>query len=233
VKSPLPGVRVRSVERVHARLRKLIEAGTFPPGAVLSQVQLAREFGVSRTPLREAMRRLEAEGLILSEANRRARVVPLDAESLDVAFTDRILLEATGITVTVPRLTETELNALLAGIASLRLACERDDDAASARARGAVHRTFVARAGRRLREAIRAQFTRSENLRRLYVPLPAHTVATYADIAGACIARDAASAVRLVAAFEAELAGRVLARIDARYEPVAIGVALQMLGAPR
>ena len=122
---------------------------------------------------------------------------------------------------------------VLAGIASLRLACERDDDAASARARGAVHRTFVARAGRRLREAIRAQFTRSENLRRLYVPLPAHTVATYADIAGACIARDAASAVRLVAAFEAELAGRVLARIDARYEPVAIGVALQMLGAPR
>jgi DNA-binding GntR family transcriptional regulator len=230
VKSPSPGVRIRSVERVHSRLRTLIEAGTLPPGAVLSQVQLAREFGVSRTPLREAMRRLEAEGLIQAEANRRARVVPLDAETLDVAFTDRILLEAAGITATVPRLTEIDLNGLLAGVAALRLALEREDEGASARARAVVHRTFVARAGRRLHEAIVAQFTRSESIRRLYAPLPADTPAAYGEIAGACIARDAATAVRLVAAFEAELARRVLAHVDPGYDPVATRTALQMLG---
>jgi DNA-binding GntR family transcriptional regulator len=219
------------MERVHSRLRKLIEAGTFPPGAVLSQVQLAREFGVSRTPLREAMRRLEAEGLIQAETNRRARVVPLDAETLDVAFTDRILLEATGLTVTVPRLTEVDLNGLLAGVAGLRLALEREDEGATARARAGVHRALVARAGRRLREAIVTQFTRSERIRRLYAPLPAGTAAAYGEIAGACIARDAATAVRLVAAFEAELARRVLARVDPGYDAVATRVALQMLGA--
>ncbi len=231
MKSPSPGVRIRSVERVHSRLRKLIEAGTFPPGAVLSQVQLAREFGVSRTPLREAMRRLEAEGLIESEANQRARVVPLDAETLDVAFTDRILLEATGITVTVPRLTEADLSGLLAGVAALRLALEREDESAVARSRAVVHRAFVSRAGRRLREAVATQFTRNEGVRRLYAPLPAGTAAAYGDIAGACIARDAATTVRLVAAFEATLARRVLAHVDPGYDPVATRMAMQMLGA--
>ncbi len=230
MKSPLTGTRIRSVERVHSRLRKLIEAGDFPPGSVLSQVQLARKFGVSRTPLREAMRRLEAEGLIHSEQNRRARVVPLDAEALDVAFTDRILLEATGITVTVPRLTEIDLNGILAAIAALRLALERGDEAAAARARASVHRLLVARAGRRLREAIRAQFARCESIRRQHATLPATTAATYAGIAGAAIARDAAGVARAVAAFEAELARAVLSRADPRYEPVATRVALQMLG---
>ncbi len=232
MKSPSTGTRIRSVERVHSRLRKLIEAGDFAPGSVLSQVQLARKFGVSRTPLREAMRRLEAEGLIESEQNRRARVVPLDAEALDVAFTDRILLEATGITVTVPRLTEIDLNSILAAIAALRLALEAGDEPAAARARASVHRLRVARAGRRLREAIRVQFARCESIRRQHSPLPPETAAAYAAIAGGAIARDATSVARQVAAFEAELARAVLARADPRYEPVATRVALQMLGVP-
>jgi len=232
VKSPSPGVRIRSVERVQSRLRTLIEAGTLPPGAVLSQVQLAREFGVSRTPLREAIRRLEAEGLIQAEANRRARVVPLDAETLDVAFTDRILLEAAGITATVPRLTEVDLSGLLASVASLRLALEREDEAGSARARLAVHCLLVARSGRRLREAIGAQVARCENIRRLHAPLPETTAAAYAAIAGGGIARDAGSVVRQVATFEAALARAVLARADPQYDAVAVRVALQMLGVP-
>jgi DNA-binding GntR family transcriptional regulator len=58
----MPVTRIRSVERIHAQLRAAIMHGDFAPGAVLSQVQLARTHGVSRTPLREAIRRLEAEG---------------------------------------------------------------------------------------------------------------------------------------------------------------------------
>jgi DNA-binding GntR family transcriptional regulator len=223
------GTRVRSVERVHERLRTLIVEGTYPPGSILSQVQLARMFGVSRTPLREALRRLEAEGLIEAEQNQRARVATVDAEALDVLFTDGILLEAMGIKVTVPRLSEIDLNAILASIAALRIATDNADEAAQARARRGTHQLLVAHAGERLRDTILGQYDRSENYRRLYVPLPPDASAAFAAIGGACIQRDADEAARQVARFEVGLFRGVLRAVAPNYEPVAIEVALRML----
>ncbi len=222
--------RVRSVERLEARLRQLIDDGTYPPGCVLSQVQLARMLGVSRTPLREAMRRLEADGLIESEQNHRARVAVLDAESLDVLYTDRILLEAAGIKVTVPRLSELDLNGILASLAALRVAFARGDAAAQDRARRSFHRQLVGRAGKRLRAAIAEQFERCEAHRRRRVTLPDDSMETYSAIAGACIGRDGDAAALQIARFEVELARHLLARVNARYQPAATRIALQMLG---
>jgi DNA-binding GntR family transcriptional regulator len=221
--------RVRVVEHLHSRLRRMIVSGKYPPGAVLSQVQLANMLGVSRTPLREAMRRLEAEGLIDAEQNQRARVASADAEGLDVLFTDRILLEAMGIKVTVPKLTEIDLNGLLASATALRLAAEAGNAGPADRARRAFHRQLVSRAGRRLREKIGEQFDRCERHRKHFAPLEAVTTESYAAISGACIARDPAAAVRHVARLETALARRTLHALQPRYDPVAIGVALQML----
>jgi DNA-binding GntR family transcriptional regulator len=221
--------RVRVVERVHSRLRTMIVNGKYPPGAVLSQVQLANMLGVSRTPLREAMRRLEAEGLIHAEQNRRARVASADAEALDVLFTDRILLEAMGIKVTVPLLSEIELNGLLASAAALRIALDKGNAGAADRARRTFHRQLVARAGRRLRETIAEQYDRCERDRRLHAPLSSDAGDAYATISGACVARAPFEAVRYVARLEYDLARRVLASLEPDYTPVAIGVALQML----
>lgn len=61
---------------LHARLRKMILNGTIPPGSMLSQVKLAETLGVSRIPLREALRMLQEEGLVEAEHNQRARVPP-------------------------------------------------------------------------------------------------------------------------------------------------------------
>jgi DNA-binding GntR family transcriptional regulator len=118
--------------------------------------------GVSRTPLREAMRRLEAEGLIEAEQNQRARVASADAEALDVRFTDWILLQAMGVKVTVPLLSELELNTIVASTTSFRVAAERADVATLDRARRSLHAAFVARAGYRLRSAIEDQFEACE-----------------------------------------------------------------------
>ena len=63
----------------YARVRELVLGGSLPPGTVLAQAALARQLGVSTTPLREALRRLAQQGLVELDAHRDARVAPLDA----------------------------------------------------------------------------------------------------------------------------------------------------------
>ena len=86
----------QATAEVGNRLRTMILQGALEPGSVLSQVALARQLGVSTTPVREAIRLLEAEGLLITERNRRARVPPLEIEDLDAVYSSRVLLESTG-----------------------------------------------------------------------------------------------------------------------------------------
>ena len=72
-----------SALRAYEQLRDAIMSGELPAGARLSQVALANRFGVSRTPLREAVRRLQSEGLLDSEHNRQVRVAGLDLKDLE------------------------------------------------------------------------------------------------------------------------------------------------------
>jgi DNA-binding GntR family transcriptional regulator len=65
------------VESLYQELRRRILIGELRPGAVLSQVKLADAFGTGRTPLREALRMLQREGLIEAKYNRRVRVAAL------------------------------------------------------------------------------------------------------------------------------------------------------------
>ena len=60
----------------YAEVRERIMSGVLPQGATVSQEALAAELEVSTTPLREAMRRLSSEGLVVLDAHRDARVTP-------------------------------------------------------------------------------------------------------------------------------------------------------------
>lgn len=81
------------VNEIYRQIRALIADGTFIGGDPISESELAGRFGVSRTPVREAMRRLEAEGLILRQAYKRAVVVEVDPEEVLHIFTARAALE--------------------------------------------------------------------------------------------------------------------------------------------
>src|SRR6202042_3233207 len=72
----------QSAEYVHRRVREAILESELPPGETMSQVALAEELGVSRTPLREALRMLQGEGLIEARPNRRVRVAPISAAEM-------------------------------------------------------------------------------------------------------------------------------------------------------
>src|SRR3712207_6472428 len=63
----------------YSEVRERIMSGALPQGATVSQEALAAELSVSTTPLREAMRRLSSEGLVILDAHRDARVAPLTA----------------------------------------------------------------------------------------------------------------------------------------------------------
>ena len=80
-------------EDVTEQLRDAIFRGHFVPGQRLSEEQLARTLGVSRGPIREAFVRLEREGLISSQANRRSVVARLSGRDLEEVYTIRLALE--------------------------------------------------------------------------------------------------------------------------------------------
>jgi DNA-binding GntR family transcriptional regulator len=102
----------RASERAQAALRDAILRGELAAGAHLGEVELAERLGVSRTPVREALARLAAEGLVETHAHRGARVVSFSTEDLDGIFDVRLALEprATGRAAT--RVTAADLDAL-------------------------------------------------------------------------------------------------------------------------
>jgi len=79
--------------QITTRIRDKILAGDYAPGAALLQDSIAAEFGVSKIPVREALVRLRAEGLIDIEAHRGFRVRPLLAAEVDEVFRLRLKLE--------------------------------------------------------------------------------------------------------------------------------------------
>jgi DNA-binding GntR family transcriptional regulator len=84
---------VRAVDRVYTRLRADILGGVHPPGARLGEAELAEQTGSSRTPVREALRRLEVEGLVEVLPHRGARVPDWTPEDLEEIYDLRMLLE--------------------------------------------------------------------------------------------------------------------------------------------
>ena len=99
-------------ERVVAALRDAIIAGRLKPGERIRERELVSLLGVSRSPLREAIRILETEGLITSLAHRGARVSELSAVDLHDMLDVRIMLESFAARLFIERLDEAVLRAM-------------------------------------------------------------------------------------------------------------------------
>jgi DNA-binding GntR family transcriptional regulator len=93
-------------------IRARILGGTFPPGFQLRQEELAREFGISRIPIREALLLLENEGLVKILPHRGAVVVTLSIEEIEELFNMRMLLEPFLLLRSAPQLDDDDLAVL-------------------------------------------------------------------------------------------------------------------------
>jgi DNA-binding GntR family transcriptional regulator len=110
--APQPGD-ARSLGVVAAReIRRAIQEGRIPTGTHLTEKDVAEWLGMSRTPVREAMRRLENEGLLLNEPFRGAMVMRLDAEDIRQLFAVRELLESAAASWCAEHATAAEIGAM-------------------------------------------------------------------------------------------------------------------------
>ncbi|GAB1541950.1 GntR family transcriptional regulator [Scytonema sp. NUACC21] len=90
-------------------LREAILRGILQEGQSLRQDEIATQFGVSRIPVREALRQLEAEGLVTFHLNRGAMVSVLSSNEVQEICEIRCALEVTAIQIAIPNLTESDL----------------------------------------------------------------------------------------------------------------------------
>lgn len=98
------GARRAASERVADYLRHAILSGAILPGARIRQEDVADRFGISRLPVREALRMLETEGLTETQANKGARVPFLVAREVDVVYRMRETLEPLALAESLPHL---------------------------------------------------------------------------------------------------------------------------------
>ena len=155
------------IAQVHKHLRQRILDGTMPPGSVLSQVQLAQQFGVSRTPLREALRLLQEERLVVAEHNHRVRVADINLQELESLYASRIMLETLALALTIPRLTQDELDDLSRALDEMAVANTRRDTDAWEQGNRRFHALLAAHAEERIRQTIQRSIDAGERYRRI------------------------------------------------------------------
>ena len=97
-------------ETIAAALRADILSGATKPGTLLRQEDLAARFAMSRIPVRDALRLLEAEGLVTIATNRGAQVSRLSRSEVAEIYHLRSLLECNCLGLAIPRMSETELD---------------------------------------------------------------------------------------------------------------------------
>ncbi|GAA4430963.1 GntR family transcriptional regulator [Georgenia halophila] len=96
-------------QRAYEHLHERIESGAYGPGYRLVLDTIAREIGVSVVPVREAIRRLEAEGLVIFERNVGARVAEIDPDQLGETTQTLAVVEGAAVAFAMPQLSEDDI----------------------------------------------------------------------------------------------------------------------------
>lgn len=136
-------------DQVLAELRRRIVNGDYPPGQRLTEDRLAADFGVSRNPVREALRIVQADGLVTMTPRRGAVVATPDASSVADLFAVRSSLETVAARMAAERATAQDVADLRALLDAAREATERDDLSRVAELNSDLHMRVIATSGNR------------------------------------------------------------------------------------
>lgn len=186
---------------VKDRLLERIVSGTYPPGSRIVETRVARELGTSQAPVREALRDLEALGVVEISPFRGARVRRPALEELLEAYSVRAELEAMAARLAVPRLVPDDLEAMAGLLAEMRRCADAGDTVGEAAADAAFHAALVDRAGN---ATLRRLWGQLEPTSRTYINMavpggnPRQMAELHAPILDAVMFGDAATAEAVI-----------------------------------
>jgi DNA-binding GntR family transcriptional regulator len=229
----LPEAR-QAIPHVHAYLRECILDGTLTPGTKLSQVTLAEQLGISRTPLREVLRMLQEEGLVEIEPNQRTRVAGLDPQELDDIYASRILMETLALSTTMGHFGAAGRKDAKRLLVAMRRAAKSGDFDAWFAAHADYHRLITAGAGETLKRHLSIFADRTIRYIRIYQIADPNSWQSagdveHAQILDALIAGDERGALSGMAHHLSRTALRVLADCAPDYVPVAVPHAVALI----
>ena len=192
-----------SIERLVARtLRDLIVAGQLPAGTPLVQRDLAKQLGVSPTPVRAGLSQLEREGLVAVNATGRAVVSRLTREDFEEIYAARLGLEGLAARVGAGSVGKAEISQMKKLLQRLRQLAESQDVDEYLRQRWEFHATCYRCSGRqRLVDEVERLFWRSDRYNRLLLSTLERfreSVDRYREFLAACEANDGARAEQAV-----------------------------------
>lgn len=189
-------------ERVHEFLRDEIMADRLPPGTELQEVALAERLRVSRGPVREALGRLSAEGLVSIRPRNGAVVRSLSKEEFIEAYQVREALETFALRLAVPRFTAADHQVLEEMIDRMISQVAAEDVAAFFETNAAFHEVLVEGSGNRKLSEIHRQLARQlRRYRRRSLALRGNmlrSITEHRELLAAIKAKDADHAVSLL-----------------------------------
>lgn len=198
---------------VFNQLEEDILADKLPPETPLVEMKLAAELGVSRTPVREALRQLEQEGLVTFTPNRGMVVRGIRPEDVHDAYLIRSMLEGQAVRWAVERMTDEEMKGLLELIALMEYHAGRKDYAQLAPLDARFHEQFYSLCGsdmlRRTLQAMHKFVARARRLSLRSSQRALEVVSEHIAIGHAVEARDGQEAARLMEEHIRAAAGRV------------------------
>jgi DNA-binding GntR family transcriptional regulator len=189
-------------ERLAGHLREAIIRGELPPGQRLVEYQMAKQWGVSRAPLREALHLLGAEGLISLSPHRGATVTPVSPEELEDLFALREMFEAYAARIAAGRATGEDLARMRELVAQMEVSIARRDVARYYTLAVEFHDVLMRASGNavlvRLYNVVKRQFRRYQAVMARLPQLPERAIAEHKRILRAVETHRADEAASMV-----------------------------------
>ena len=152
--------------QVYETLCEWIGQGVLGPGERLRDGKLAASLGVSRTPVREALNRLQDDGLVITEAGQWTRVAEISSDDIRNLFPIRQALEILALSLALPWLTDVDIATMRRENEKIARALAKEDTPAAMEADKALHAVYIDRCANR--ELIQLLQKLEPRIRRLY-----------------------------------------------------------------
>lgn len=206
------------VERVADTLREQINSGALAPGARLSQADVARQLDVSRTPLREALHKLQAEGLVVTQANRGMSVAPAPLYHVEDAYCLRMMTEPPMVRAVVETIEDDALEDMVRSLEVM----ERDQTSTRdfQDAHFAFHDVITRRYPKAVSRLVHAQMMLIQRHQRLYFARP-RALGDFTDVDRAFLeavtTREGGAAARMMEFHLLDAAIGLIREVEADY----------------